>query len=167
MKKNLVLLGMPGSGKSSLGKLLAKITGLKLYDIDKLIIEEIGLEIAEIFQTKGEEFFRKIEEKKTLEILKKSNNIIALGGGAFLNEKIRSKILKNDYSVWLKWDKETLTSRLTKSKKRPITYSLEKNDLIKLIEKRAKIYSLAKFKINCDKLSKQEIAKKILEIYEK
>ena len=64
MKKNLVLLGMPGSGKSSLGKLLAKITGLKLYDIDKLIIEEIGLEIAEIFQTKGEEFFRKIEEKK-------------------------------------------------------------------------------------------------------
>ena len=117
MKKNLVLLGMPGSGKSSLGKLLAKITGLKLYDIDKLIIEEIGLEIAEIFQTKGEEFFRKIEEKKTLEILKKSNNIIALGGGAFLNEKIRSKILKNDYSVWLKWDKETLTSRLTKSKK--------------------------------------------------
>ena len=101
MKKNLVLLGMPGSGKSSLGKLLAKITGLKLYDIDKLIIEEIGLEIAEIFQTKGEEFFRKIEEKKTLEILKKSNNIIALGGGAFLNEKIRSKILKNDYSVWL------------------------------------------------------------------
>ena len=115
MKKNLVLLGMPGSGKSSLGKLLAKITGLKLYDIDKLIIEEIGLEIAEIFQTKGEDFFRKIEEKKTLEILKKSNNIIALGGGAFLNEKIRSKILKNDYSVWLKWDKETLTSRLTKS----------------------------------------------------
>ena len=129
MKKNLVLLGMPGSGKSSLGKLLAKITGLKLYDIDKYII--------------------------------------ALGGGAFLNEKIRSKILKNDYSVWLKWDKETLTSRLTKSKKRPITYSLKKNDLIKLIEKRAKIYSLAKFKINCDKLSKQEIAKKILEIYEK
>ena len=160
MKKNLVLLGMPGSGKSSLGKLLAKITGLKLYDIDKLIIEEIGLEIAEIFQTKGEEFFRKIEEKKTLEILKKSNNIIALGGGAFLNEKIRSKILKNDYSVWLKWDKETLTSRLTKSNKRPITNSLKKNDLIKLIEKRAKIYSLAKFKINCDKLSKQENAKK-------
>ena len=109
MKKNLVLLGMPGSGKSSLGKLLAKITGLKLYDIDKLIIEEIGLEIAEIFQTKGEDFFRKIEEKKTLEILKKSNNIIALGGGAFLNEKIRSKILKNDYSTWLKWDKKAIT----------------------------------------------------------
>ena len=71
MKKNLVLLGMPGSGKSSLGKLLAKITGLKLYDIDKLIIEEIGLEIAEIFQTEGEGFFRKIEEKKTLEIASK------------------------------------------------------------------------------------------------
>ena len=167
MKKNLVLLGMSGSGKSSLGQLLAKITGLKLYDVDKLIVEEIGLEIAQIFQTKGEEFFRKIEEKKTLEILKKTNNIIALGGGAFINEKVRSKVLKNDCSIWLKWNKETLVSRLTKSKKRPITYSLKKDDIIKLIEKRAKIYSLAKFKINCDKLSKQEIADKILGIYEK
>jgi len=167
MKKNLVLLGMSGSGKSSLGQLLAKITGLKLYDVDKLIVEEIGLEIAQIFQIKGEEFFRKIEEKKTLEILKKTNNIIALGGGAFINEKVRSKVLKNDCSIWLKWNKETLVSRLTKSKKRPITYSLKKDDIIKLIEKRAKIYSLAKFKINCDKLSKQEIADKILGIYEK
>ena len=64
MKKNLVLLGMPGSGKSSLGKLLAKITGLKLYDIDKLIIEEIGLEIAEIFQIKVKSFLEKLRKKK-------------------------------------------------------------------------------------------------------
>ena len=63
-------------------------------------------------------------------VASKSNNIIALGGGAFLNEKIRSKILKNDYSIWLKWNKETLTSRLTKSKKRPITYSLKKKQIL-------------------------------------
>ena len=64
MKKNLVLLGMPGSGKSSLGKLLAKITGLKLYDIDKLIIEEIGLEIAEISKPKVKIFLEKLRKKK-------------------------------------------------------------------------------------------------------
>ena len=167
MKKNLVLLGMSGSGKSSIGLLLAKVTGLKLYDIDRLIEKELDSKIANIFETKGEAFFRKLEEKITLNILKMSNNIIALGGGAFLNEKIRSRILKNDCSIWLKWEKNTLISRLTKSKKRPITYNLKRKDLINLIDNRSKIYSLSEFKINCDKMNKNEIVKKILEIYEK
>ena len=167
MKKNLVLLGMPGSGKSVLGHALARATGLKLYDIDKLIEKECGLNISNIFETKGEAFFRKIEEKITLNVLKMSNNIIALGGGAFLNEKIRSKILKNDISIWLKWNKYTLISRLKKSRKRPITYNLSKRDLANLIENRSKLYSVAEFKINCDRLTKYEILKKILKIYEK
>ena len=167
MKKNLVLLGMSGSGKSSLGLLLAKVTGLKLYDIDRLIEKELDSKIANIFETKGEAFFRKLEEKITLNILKMSNNIIALGGGTFLNEKIRSRILKNDCSIWLKWEKNTLISRLTKSKKRPITYNLKRKDLINLIDNRSKIYSLSEFKINCDKMNKNEVVKKILEIYEK
>ena len=96
-----------------------------------------------------------------------SNNIIALGGGAFLSEKIRSRVLKNDCSIWLKWEKNTLISRLTKSKKRPITNNLKRKDLINLIDNRSKIYSLSEFKINCDKMNKNEIVKKILEIYEK
>ena len=96
-----------------------------------------------------------------------SNNIIALGGGAFLSEKIRSRVLKNDCSIWLKWEKNTLISRLTKSKKRQITYNLKRKDLINLIDNRSKIYSLSEFKINCDKMNKNEIVKKILEIYEK
>ena len=167
MKKNLILLGMSGSGKSSLGILLAKVTGLKLYDIDRLIEKEVNLKIDTIFEKKGEAFFRKLEEKITLNILKMSNSIIALGGGAFLNEKIRSRILKYDCSIWLRWEKNTLISRLTKSKKRPITYNLKRKDLINLIDNRSKIYSLSEFKINCDKMNKNEIVKKILEIYEK
>ena len=167
MKKNLVLLGMSGSGKSSLGLLIAKVTGLKLYDIDRLIEKEVNLKITSIFETKGEAFFRNLEEKITLNILKMSNSIIALGGGAFLNEKIRSRILKYHCSIWLRWEKNTLISRLTKSKKRPITYNLKRKDLINLIDNRSKIYSLSEFKINCDKMNKNEIVNKILEIYEK
>ena len=166
MKKNLVLLGMPGSGKSSLGKLLAKTIGLKLYDIDKLIEKELNLKIIDIFKTKGELFFRDIEEKITLNILKTSNNVIALGGGAFLNEKIRSKILKNDFSIWLKWENDTLISRLNKSKNRPITSNMEKKELIKLIESRSRVYSLAKFKVCCDNMPKNEIVNKVINIYE-
>ena len=107
------------------------------------------------------------DEKITLNVLKLSNNIIALGGGAFLNEKIRSKVLKNNHSIWLNWENQTLISRLYKSKKRPITYNLKRKDLNNLINKRSKIYSMANYKINCDKLSKNEIINKILKIYEK
>ena len=80
IKKNLILLGMSGSGKSTLGLLVAKLIGLKLFDVDRLIEKKLNMKISDIFQTKGEIFFRKEEEKTTLEILKNSNNIIALGG---------------------------------------------------------------------------------------
>ena len=96
MKKNLVLVGMMGSGKSTIGKIIAKKTGQKFFDIDMLIEKELNLKITDIFKIKGEKFFRKIEEKMTLNKLKLTNNIIALGGGAFLNDHVRIKILEND-----------------------------------------------------------------------
>ena len=167
MKKNLVLIGMMGSGKSTIGRLLSNKTSLNLIDIDKLIEKETKLEIKDIFQKKGENFFRKIEEKITLNSLKFSNNIIAIGGGAFLNDKIREKIRNNCISVWLKCSEQTLISRIKNSKKRPKAYLLKDEDLIKLINNRSKIYSKADYKINCDSLTKEEIANKILKIYEK
>jgi len=167
MKKNLVLIGMMGSGKSTIGRLLSNITNLNLIDTDKLIEKETKLEIKDIFQKKGENFFRKIEEKITLNSLKFSNNIIAIGGGAFLNDKIREKIRNNCISVWLKCSEQTLISRIKNSKKRPKAYLLKDKDLIKLINNRSKIYSKADYKINCDSLTKEEIANKILKIYEK
>ena len=167
MKKNLVLIGMMGSGKSTIGRLLSNKTSLNLIDIDKLIEKETKLEIKDIFQKKGENFFRKIEEKITLNSLKFSNNIIAIGGGAFLNDKIREKIRNNCISVWLKCSEQTLISRIKNSKKRPKAYLLKDEDLIKLINNRSKIYSKADYKINCDSLTKKEITNKILKIYEK
>ena len=167
MKKNLVLIGMMGSGKSTIGRLLSNITNLNLIDTDKLIEKEIKLKIKDIFQKKGENFFRKIEEKITLNSLKFSNNIIAIGGGAFLNDKIRETIKNNCISVWLKCSEQTLISRIKNSKKRPKAYLLKDEDLIKLINNRSKIYSKADYKINCDSLTKEEIANKILKIYEK
>ena len=167
MKKNLVLIGMMGSGKSTIGRLLSNITNLNLIDTDKLIEKETKLEIKDIFQKKGENFFRKIEEKITLNSLEFSNNIIAIGGGAFLNDKIREKIRNNCISVWLKCSEQTLISRIKNSKKRPKAYLLKDKDLIKLINNRSKIYSKADYKINCDSLTKKEITNKILKIYEK
>ena len=97
-KKNLVFLGMMGSGKSSIGKIVSKELKLDFYDIDNIIEKHLKMKISEIFSKKGENFFRKIEEKITIDTLKKKNIVLALGGGSFLNKNIRSKILKNHLS---------------------------------------------------------------------
>ena len=167
MKKNLVLIGLMGSGKSTISRLLSNITKQNLIDTDLLIEKETKLKINHIFQKKGENFFRRIEEKIVLNSLKFSNNIIAIGGGAFLNDKIREKIKNNCISVWLKCSEQTLIPRIRNSKKRPKAYLLKDKDLIKLINDRSKIYSKADYKINCDTLTKKEIMGKILKIYEK
>ena len=167
MKKNLVLIGMMGSGKSTIGKILSNKTKLNLIDIDKLIEKKTNLKISDIFKKKGENFFRKIEEKITINSLKSSDNIIATGGGAFLNDKIRKEIENNGISIWLRWGEEILMSRIKNNKKRPMTYFLKEKELSKLMSDRAKIYSRADYKINCDNLSKDKITSKILKIYEK
>ena len=166
MKKNLVLIGMMGSGKSTIGRILSKKIKLNFFDIDKLIEQKTDLSISEIFKRKGEDFFREIEEKTTLKYLKSSNNIIALGGGAFLNNNIRAALKTNSISIWLNWSSKLLIPRISKNKTRPKASELSKNELVELINERSKIYSMADYEINCDKLNKNEIVKKILKIYE-
>ena len=167
LNKNIVLIGMMGSGKSTIGYLLSKSTNLKHVDIDKLIEKETGLKIYDIFEKKGEEYFRNLEEKITLKLLKNKKNIISLGGGGFINKNIRKEVLNNNISFWLKWKSSTIIQRILKSKKRPLTKNATENDLKKLINDRLKIYSEANFKINCENLTKYMVTKQIIEIYEK
>ena len=168
MKSNkyIVLLGMMGSGKSTIGYLLSNKINSDFYDIDKIIEEEEGLKITEIFENKGENYFRKIEEKICLKILKFNNKIISLGGGSFLNNKIREEIQNNHVSFWLNWNTSTIIRRIKKNKNRPILKGMSENEINKLIIKRKKIYEKAHLKINCENLSKNEIINKIIKLYE-
>ena len=166
LKENLVFLGMMGSGKSSIGLLVAKKLNSDFIDIDNVIEKELGKSISTIFKTKGEDYFRKIEEKITLKKLKLKNVIISLGGGAFINKSIRKEVLKNHISFWLNWNEKTLFNRIKNSKKRPLVINKMDNELIDLIKKRSYIYSKALYEIKCDNLSKNEIVRKILKIYE-
>ena len=165
-KENLVFLGMMGSGKSSIGLIVSKKLKLNFFDIDKVIETDQKMRISKIFETKGEDFFRKIEKKITLNILRNKKGVIALGGGAFLNQDIKKEILKNHLSFWLNWKIYTLIDRIKNSKKRPLAINSNENELVEIIEKRSIIYSKALYKINCDNLSKYEIAKRIIKIYE-
>ena len=165
-RKNIVFLGMMGSGKTSIGSLISKKIKLEFFDTDRLIEQQLNLNIPKIFETKGENFFRELEEKITLNILKKKKIVISLGGGAFLNKNIRDEVQKNHLSFWLKCSDETIYKRIKNSTKRPIVTKLNKDELINLSKKRSKIYSKAMYSINCDNLSKNEILNKIFGIYE-
>lgn len=165
-RKNLVFLGMMGSGKSTIGLLVAKKLKLDFVDIDKEIEEELGLSIKKIFETKDEDYFRKFEEKITLKKLKLNSTVISLGGGAFINRNIRKEVLKNHLSFWLNWNNQTLFNRIKNNNKRPIITKLTDNELFDLIKKRSNIYAEALYKIKCDNLTKNQIMKRVIKIYE-
>ena len=164
-KGNIVFLGMMGSGKTSIAKLVSKKLGLDFFDIDQNIENKFGMTISKIFSDKGENYFRKIEEKVTLDILKKKKNVIALGGGGFLNKNIRDEIIKSHLSFWLINSPKILINRIKNSHKRPLAFNATTNELANLIEKRSNIYSKALYKVYCDNLTKIQITKKILDIY--
>ncbi len=165
-KENLVFLGMMGSGKSSIGLQIAKKLKLTFVDIDKEIEKELGISIKKIFETKGENFFRKFEEKITLKKLKLDSVVISLGGGAFINKSIRKEVLKSSVSFWLNWNTTILLKRIKYSKKRPLAFNATDNQLVDLIKKRNNVYSKALYEIKCDNLSKKQVIDKVLKIYE-
>jgi len=166
-KKNIVLIGMMGSGKSTIGYLLSKSIDLKFIDIDKIIEKETSLKIHNIFEKRGEVYFRNLEEKISLKFLKSKRKIISLGGGGFLSKKIRKETLINNLSFWLNWKNTTLIKRIKGSRKRPLAFNSDENDLKKIIIDRSKIYSEANFKINCENLTKNMIVNQIKSLYEK
>ena len=167
MKKNLVLTGMMGVGKSTIGKKLAKKLKLKFIDTDQIIEVKEKSTIKEIFENNTENYFRKVEKKITLEVLKKNNLVIALGGGAFMDALIRKKIKDTSISFWLDLKEEALLIRLKNVTKRPL---LDQNQLEKSINKiyseRKKIYNESDYRIKCNSMNKNEIVYKIIKLYE-
>ena len=167
MKKNLLLTGMMGVGKSTVGKKLAKKLKLKFIDIDQIIEKKEKRTIKEIFENKGEGYFRKIEKRISLEELKKSNAVIALGGGAFMDSSIRKEAKNLSISFWLDLGLRPLLIRLKNVKKRPLLNqdSLEES-VNKIYSQRKKIYNKSNFKIKCNLMNVGQIVDKIVKLYE-
>ena len=118
MKKKIVLIGMMGSGKTTVGRILSKRLKINFIDTDVLIEKKCGIKIKKIFDKYGEEYFRHKEEKIILDILlnNKKPGIIALGGGAFLNKKLQKIILKETISIWLNVSIDLIHKRCKKTK---------------------------------------------------
>ena len=167
MNKSLVLTGMMGVGKSTIGKSLAEKLSYSFIDIDRIIEEEEGCSINIIFKNKNENYFRKLENAISLRELKRVKSVISLGGGAFLNKAIRQAVKNSSVSFWLDVDINILTKRLNKTKKRPLLLRKNLKETInKIYLERKKTYSEADYRIKCNSLNKDNVVNKILKLYE-
>ena len=163
IKKNIALIGMMGSGKSTIGNLLAKKLGGVLIDIDKKIEKIENQKISQIFELKGEAYFRELEFYVTIQSLKDKNKIISLGGDAFMNKELRKIIKQKSKTFWLYWNADTLIKRIKNNNKRPVVKNMGHIEIKKLISERNKIYHFSDFKIICESLKKAEIVNKIFQ----
>ena len=143
-KKNIALMGHMGSGKSVLGKLISKQLNFNHVDSDKLIEKKSNKTINEIFQTRGESYFRSIEENVILETIYQKKLILSLGGGSILSPKVRKALKDNFLTVFLDVDFTILLKRLKKSKRRPLIHDTNVEEKIKELDAiRRKFYLLA------------------------
>ena len=118
--KKITLTGMMGSGKTIIGKLLAKKISIPFYDSDERIESKLNLKISEIFSKYGEKKFRQEEELICKELLNKNDFVLALGGGAILNKEIQKLMLGKTLSIWIKTNIDVLFERLKNDRSRPL-----------------------------------------------
>jgi shikimate kinase len=118
--RSIVLVGMPGSGKSSIGRRLAQHLGLEFIDADHEIEAAAGMSIPDIFSQHGEPYFRAGEARVIARLLDKGPQVIATGGGAFVNSDTRALVRTRALSVWLKADVDLLLRRVKRKNDRPL-----------------------------------------------
>lgn len=161
---NLVLIGFMGAGKSEAGKLLAAKWPGKFVDTDELIESRAGLSVSEIFEEKGEAYFRKLEKKLVSEVAKKDRQVISCGGGTIFHFDNLKKLKKNGLIVYLRAPLEVLIGRLKNTLDRPLLKTSQPQLKAKrLFEARKDGYEkAADFIIDTAELATEEVADLIL-----
>ena len=142
--RSIVLVGMMGAGKTSVGRRLAARLGLPFVDADAEIEAGAQMSVPEIFARFGEAYFRDGERKVLARLMADGQKVLATGGGAFMNEATRQRIGERGVSVWLKPDFDVLMRRVRKRANRPLLQTANPEETVrKLLAERSPIYSLA------------------------
>ena len=165
MDCNIILIGMPAAGKTTIGKLLSeKLDRYTLMDIDGLIERTEGLKISQIFEKFSEDYFRKLEyDTIKLTCSSGKNKIISVGGGAFENPDSRSTLLRFGKVFYLKSDLDILYYRVSKDSTRPLLNNENPREALeKLLKKREENFLKAHFVIDTSNMSSEEIVEYIL-----
>jgi shikimate kinase len=146
----VVLVGLMGAGKTSVGRRLAERLGFSFVDADHEIEEAAGQTIPEIFAQHGEGYFREGEKRVIARLLEKGQQVLATGGGAFMNDETRTAIKTNAISIWLKADIELLVKRVQKRDNRPLLKGKDPRIVLQnLISIRHPVYAEADIIVEC------------------
>lgn len=167
-KLNIVLTGFMGTGKTSVGKILAEKLGFTFVDVDEMIEKTTGMKISDIFSKFGEPRFRDIETEVIKLITKKTGQVIATGGGAPLREENMDALKSTGVVFCLTASEDTIFERVKNSTERPLLQGNNlKNRIRELLMKRMDKYRNAHFLINTEGLTPREVAEKIIKEYER
>lgn len=143
-KRPIVLIGLMGAGKSSVGKRLAAHLKMPFKDADTEIEKAAGLTIQEIFDTYGETYFRDGERRVIKRLMESGAQVVATGGGAYMDEQTRKLINDKGISVWIKGDLDLLMKRVSRRSNRPLLKKKNPRMVMKkLIDERYPVYALS------------------------
>lgn len=162
--RSLVLVGMMGAGKTTIGRRLAKKLGLSFVDADSEIEAAAGMKIPDIFEMFGESGFRDGERRVIERLIKAGPHVLATGGGAFLNAQTREAIKENGLSIWLKAELHVLMERVKRKESRPLLLNANLEETMRrLLEERSATYALADVVVESNDNTHDKVVASILE----
>ncbi|MEK5236723.1 shikimate kinase [Paenibacillus sp. FSL L8-0470] len=165
LRKNIILVGMMATGKSTVGAMLAEELGFELVDLDHVIIESEGRSIADIFADGGEAYFRKVETAVLQRMLEGEGRIISTGGGAALAPGNAGMMLENGLVVALTATEEVILSRVSGDQNRPLLAGNAQERVRTIMEQRREAYRFAHCTVDTSELSAAEVSQHILMHY--
>lgn len=141
--RSVVLVGLMGAGKTTVGRRLAVALALPFVDADTAIEDAAGMTVGEVFERHGEDHFRDGERKVIARLLKEGPQVLSTGGGAYMDEQTRARLVETGVTVWLRADLDLLVERTARRNTRPLLRDDPRGTLQRLIEKRHSTYGLA------------------------
>ncbi|MGN8769430.1 shikimate kinase [Paenibacillus barengoltzii] len=162
---NIVLIGMMGTGKSTVGSLLAAKTGKTFVDLDQRIVREAGRSIPDIFAAEGEAYFRDLESAALRNTLQEQGIVLATGGGAVLREANRLAMRGGGLVVALQATADEILARVGEDPNRPLLAGGAKERITALLEERKELYAFAHLTVDTSGKSAEQVAAEILTHY--
>lgn len=163
--ENVVLVGFMGSGKSSVGRLVARTLQSRFVDTDRLVVDRAGMEIRDIFASHGEAFFRAEETRALRSLLGDRRLVVATGGGIVTVPENLAALKELGFVVWLTASEEMIWERVSRNTRRPLLHTENPRETVhNLLEARNPIYeSAAQMKVDTTTLTHAQVAERIYE----
>ncbi len=167
-KNNIILIGFMGTGKSTIARHLNTLYGMRIAEMDEMIVEQQGMSIPEIFAEKGEDYFRALETQLLADLQKENNLVISCGGGAALREENVALMKQNGYVFLLTASPETLYERVGQDLNRPVLNGYRSVEGVRaLMEKRREKYEkAADFIVSTEYLNYRKLAREIKKAFD-